>query len=62
MTATPTKPRLRRDYSQTLHRVVWFCRGQGVLGYADSPRNAYNDWKVHMYLRGLIPYPILDGK
>lgn len=55
MTATQ-KPRLRRDYSQTLHRVVWFCRGSGVLGYADSPRNAYIDWRTHMRLRGLMPY------
>ena len=59
---TTHKPRLRRDYSQTMRRTVWFCWGAGVLGYADSPRNAYNDWKVHMYLRGLIPYPILGDK
>lgn len=56
MTTTP-KPRLRRDYSQTLRRVVWFARGSGVLGYADSPRNAYRDWVDHMRLRGLMPYP-----
>ena len=59
---TTHKPRLRRDYSLTMRRTVWLCRGSGVLGHADSPRNAYRDWVDHMRLRGLMPYPTLEQK
>ena len=52
------KPRLKRDYSQKLHRMCWFCRGSGILGYGSSPKDAYSDWLAHMRLRGLIPYPV----
>lgn len=59
---TTNRPRLRRDYSLTMRRVVWFCRGSGVLGYADSPRNAYRDWVGRMHLHGLMPYPSPEKK
>ena len=45
-------PRIKRDYSIKLKRMTWFCRGQGRLGFADSPKNAYIDWAWRMHEDG----------
>jgi hypothetical protein len=55
---TPTqKPRIKRDYSITKLRFMWFCTGQGSLGIADTPNGAYNSWLRSMRVLGRMPYP-----
>jgi hypothetical protein len=55
---TPTqKPRIKRDYSLIMGRMMWFCRGSGCIGYCDTPKAAYNYWVARMRLSGKAPYP-----
>ena len=39
-------PHLTYEHSPVLGRTVWFCayRGSFVVGTADTPLGAYNDW------------------
>jgi len=39
------KPHLRREWSNLFKRYMWFCRGDGAMGYGDDVKVAYFDWK-----------------
>ncbi len=39
------KPHLRREWSKLFKRYMWFCRGDGAMGYGDDVKVAYFDWK-----------------
>ncbi len=55
---TPTqKPRIKRDYSLIMRRMMWFCRGSGTLGFCDTPTGAYSAWLRNMRVYGRMPYP-----
>jgi len=42
------KPHIRKEHSLTYRRPMWVCRGLGCRGMADTPRDAYWDWKYQV--------------
>ena len=42
------KPHIRRDWSILCKRPMWFCRGQGALGIADTAKDAWLLWRYKL--------------
>ena len=38
------KPHIRKERSITYRCPMWYCRGSGSLGIAETPYLAYWDW------------------